>query len=120
MTKYCTPSISHSPGPPGPPHTPTVTDIGDTWVELTWQPPTDVGRPELSYYSILLTETNSKLVEAWSTNGLVTNFMINGVLPSRVYDIEVASVTELTGSTHVSNYSNGVTVTTRPPLGMCA
>ena len=92
--------------------------MGDNWVELRWQAPHDKGTPEVSYYLILTTTitTNTSLSsEEYPTDGNETSFVLNELLPSQVYTIRVAGVTELTGSESVSNYSGSITVTT---LGM--
>ncbi len=104
----------------GPPSVPQglSAEVGDTWIRLTWEGSENLGRPLISHYSVLLTNTMySQQEEMHSSSGLSTELTITGILPLNEYTTAVAAITILTNTNKTSNYSDSITVRTRPPLG---
>lgn len=105
------------PGPPSPPRSVNVAMVADTWLEISWLLPENLGRPEMSRYSVLLLENHTQKEEAYSADIRTSALVFSGLLPGTVYAVTVAGATDLTAAMKVSNYSGSVTVTTMPTAG---
>lgn len=112
--------------PPSPLSPPTVSVVGDTWIEITWDPPERRGSPPLSHYVISVVsevshahaeDEDSSLLSLQSHSSNNTRVAIPGLLPGTAHTVAMAAVTRLTTGDKVSNYSAGVAIATLPATG---
>lgn len=93
---------------------------GDTWVMLTWQPPSNQGVPPISNYQICAEATNSsqdiQTDDVFFLNSTTTTFTITELLPMTMYTVSLMTLTNLTGSVETGTVTL-VNATTQPPTG---
>ena len=102
-----------------------VSIVGDTWIEIAWDPPEGRGTPPLSHYVISVSEEShahaegdgdlSLLLRSFSSDD--TSVVIPGLLPGTAHTVAVATVTRLTTGDRLSNYSADVAIATLPATG---
>ena len=106
-------------GPPG-----NITNItareGDTWISITWQPPSKLGVPAISGYQVSLeamnTSQDSKTVVT-TVDATISAVRISELLPMTTYVVSVMTLTNLTESVEAGDPTPSMSITTQPPRG---
>ena len=87
--------ILHYTGPPNPPLTLALEEVGPTWVFLSWER-SFLSSAMISFYEIVAQAVNSDAAATMniSTSDDRTHFNVTGLIPGATYKISVVAVSE--------------------------